>query len=119
MATIVVAEDDELTRYLLKLSLEETNHEVKAVTNGREAIQLIIMEKPAVIVLDLMMPGVNGGEVITQVRDTPELADTPIIVVTGTAQPETIAGTEQADLILSKPIPIDTLIAEIRKFLDD
>jgi len=119
MAKIVVAEDDELTRYLLKLSLEETNHEVKAVTNGREAMQLIIMEKPDVIVLDLMMPGIDGGAVISYVRDMPELANTPIIVVTGTAQPETISGTEQADRILKKPVPIDTLLTEIRRFLDD
>lgn len=119
MGTIVIAEDDELTRYLLKLSLEETNHEVIAVTNGREAIQMIIMEKPMCIVLDLMMPGVNGAEVIQRVREMPEVAATPIIVVTGTANPEAIPGTEQANVILHKPVPIEDLIAQIRAFIDN
>jgi len=117
MAKILVAEDDELTRYLLRLSLEQDNHTVIDAKNGREAIQQLVTEQPRVVLLDLMMPGIDGAEVIKTVRSQPELENIKIIVVTGLAQPETIPETEQADLILRKPIPIPDLIAHVNKFL--
>ena len=117
MASILVAEDDELTRYLLELTLQQQGHEVHTANNGREAIQSVIVNMPDVIVLDLMMPGLNGMDVIRTIRNEPDYSKIHIIVITGTATPETYPETAQADRILQKPIPIDMLIQEIEHFL--
>lgn len=117
MAIILVAEDDELTRYLLELTLQQQGHDVHTASNGREAIQSVIVNLPDVIVLDLMMPGLNGMDVIRTVRSEPDYSNINIIVITGTANPENYPETAEADLILQKPIPIDTLVQEIESFL--
>jgi CheY-like chemotaxis protein len=117
MAKILVAEDDELTRYLLELSLKQQGHMVATAMNGREAITVIASEQPDVILLDLMMPGINGLEVIRTVRDEPDFEFIRIIVITGTAEPEKFPETALADLVLHKPVPIDTLLEHIRSFL--
>lgn len=117
MAKILIAEDDELTRYLLKASLEQGNHIIEVVKNGREAIEHLFTDPPDMILLDLMMPGVDGAEVIRTIRSTNELANTLIIVLTGIAKPENIAETASADLLLYKPLPIEDLLAHIHSFL--
>lgn len=117
MAKILIVEDDEQTRFLLQSSLANHNHSIAAVKNGREAIQMLIMEQPDLVLLDMMMPGVDGAEVIRTIRSTPELEAIPIIVVSGVAQPESIPEISLADLILSKPIPIDNLLVHIHNFL--
>ena len=118
MAKILVAEDDELTRYLLELSLQQQGHDVATAMNGREAITIIASEQPDIVLLDLMMPGINGMEVIRTVREEPDFNFIRIIVVTGTAQPEKYPEIAEADLVLSKPVPIDKLIEHIESFLE-
>ena len=117
MAHILVAEDDELTRYLLQLTLEQDGHSIETAINGREAITRVIANPPDVIVLDLMMPGLNGIDVIRAVRDVPAYANINIIVVTGTATPENYPETQEADLVLKKPVPIEDLLSNIQSFL--
>jgi two-component system, OmpR family, KDP operon response regulator KdpE len=118
MAQILVAEDDELTRFLLKLSLEQSGHEVIAAANGREALQQALTQKPDVLVLDLMMPGINGTEVIRQLRSMPDYKSLRIIVVTGTANPHNIPEAAQADVLLQKPVPIEELLQHIKAVLE-
>jgi CheY-like chemotaxis protein len=118
MAQILVAEDDELTRFLLKLSLEQGGHDVITAANGREALQQALMKMPDVVVLDLMMPGVNGTEVIRQLRAIPEYANLSIIIVTGTANPHKIPEAAMADVLLQKPVPIEDLLSKIQSILD-
>ncbi|MEM9955359.1 MAG: response regulator [Chloroflexota bacterium] len=117
MARILVAEDDDLTRYLLQLTLEQHGHTVDTVSNGREAIQTVIANPPDLIMLDLIMPGLDGMDVIRTVRDVPEYEAIRIIVVTGTATPENFPETTEADLVLHKPIPIDELVEQIEGLL--
>lgn len=118
MADILVAEDDELTRFLLKVSLEQAGHDVTVAANGREALQQVLMKQPDVLVLDLMMPGVNGTEVIRQVRAMPDYAALKIIIVTGTAHPQNIPEAALADLLLQKPVTIDELLKRIQSILE-
>lgn len=119
MAKILVAEDDELTRYLLELSLKQNGHSVATAMNGREAITIIASEQPDVVLLDLMMPGINGMEVIRAIKDEPDFDSIRIIVVTGTAEPEKYPETQQADLILEKPVAIEALLEHIQSFLSE
>jgi len=119
MAKILVAEDDELTRYLLELTLKQNGHFVATAMNGREAITIIASEQPDVVVLDLMMPGIDGLEVIRTIKSEPDFDSIRIIVVTGTAEPEKLPETQQADLVLHKPVPIEKLLEHIQSFLPE
>jgi CheY-like chemotaxis protein len=118
MANILVAEDDSLTRLLLQHSLELDGHNVTTVRNGREAIEFVLSHHPQLILLDLMMPGMNGGEVILRLREELGYDKLKILVVTGTAEPLKVAGVSEADEVLSKPIPIEELLSTIRRFVE-
>ena len=118
MANILIAEDDFLTRQLLQHSLELHEHRVKAVANGDDALALALEEHPEIILLDLMMPGMNGAQLIQELRKALGYDKVKIVLVTGTVNPETIPGVSEADLILSKPIPIEDLLAAVRKLLE-
>lgn len=116
MADILVAEDDQLTRLLLQQSLELDGYDVATVSNGYETLEYALSKKPKLVLLDLMMPGISGGEIIQQLRE--ELADSiKIVVVTGTTNPENIEGVSEADLVMHKPIPIEDLLETVRKIL--
>lgn len=115
MANILIAEDDTLTRQMLARSLGTYDYQVTVVTNGREAIQQIVACLPDVLVLDLMMPGIDGAMVIQTLRADALFAAVKIIVLTASPQPETIPETAQADLVLLKPLPIDDLVQHIRR----
>lgn len=118
MANILVAEDDKLTRLLLRQSLELDGHIVTTVTNGREALDSVLNEEPEIVLLDLMMPGINGGEVIQKLREQFGYDKMKILVVTGTAEPEKMLGVSEADAVMQKPIPIDELLETIRRLTE-
>lgn len=117
MAHILIAEDDTPTRRMLEETLEKFEHGIHTVMNGREALEHITTQHTDVLVLDLMMPGIDGAGVIRAVRADATLDHLKIIVLTGNAQPEIIPETRQADMILHKPIAIEKLVGHIRSFI--
>jgi CheY-like chemotaxis protein len=84
---VVWIEDDPELLRLGQLVLSHKGHQVTTVNDSREAFEVVRREKPDIILLDLMMPDVDGWEIYTQIKAVPELRDTPVIVVTAKAQP--------------------------------
>lgn len=66
--TILVVDDEELTRELLALTLREAGYTVQEASTGLEALQQIIHGRPAAVLLDVMLPGMDGFEVLREVR---------------------------------------------------
>src|SRR5437867_2937630 len=86
---------------------------VQEAANGAEALSAVRRRKPDVVLLDLVMPWINGLEVLTAIRMDPATADVPVIVMTGTpAQPHDLRGMGPVDLI-HKPIEIEALLARL------
>lgn len=79
---ILVVEDDLTTRNLLRRLLEKEDWQVIEATDGQAALQCIALHKPDVILLDLMMPGLDGFQVIRTLHATPEWQAIPVIVIT-------------------------------------
>lgn len=79
---VVIAEDEQITRLLLKRVLERENFTVIEAVNGDEAVALITRERPDLVLLDLNMPIMDGYEAIHHLRHNPSLAGLPIIVLT-------------------------------------
>ena len=86
LRVVWIEDDPELLR-LGQLVLSHKGYEVVTVNDSREGYAVVLRERPDVILLDLMMPDVEGWAIYNQIKATPELKDTPVIVVTAKAQP--------------------------------
>ena len=86
MARIVVADDDEDIRELVVFKLRQAGHDVIAVGDGAAAVLACQAEVPDLVMLDLMMPGMNGLEAARELRASPATAGLPIILLTARAQ---------------------------------
>ncbi|MBM3270582.1 MAG: response regulator transcription factor [Candidatus Sericytochromatia bacterium] len=113
MAKILVADDDPNIRLLLQKQLEYEGYTVITVASGRAAIDTARREKPDLIVLDLMMPDIDGLEVCRQIR--PELV-TPIIMLTakGTDTDKVVGLAVGADEYMTKPFSLIELTARVK-----
>ena len=79
---ILIVEDDEITRDMLRKSLETNDFRVRAAVNGKEALEKEKESKPCLILLDLMMPEMDGFEFAERLRENKEWLDIPVVVIT-------------------------------------
>ena len=117
-AKILIVEDDPETRDFATIILELKGYDVVIARNGREGIDQARAEQPDLIVTDLRMPGLNGIDMIRQLRSQPECASVPIVVITASqmdhAQQAIRAG---ASRVLAKPFAPELLRASIKELL--
>lgn len=119
-ARILLADDDmELTRVLRK-GLERDGYDVTVAYDGKEALALIREKRPELVVLDVMMPVMNGWEVCKEVRADPELEKTSIIMLTGIGPNlnEMTSPLYGADDYLDKPVDLTELQERVKSLLD-
>jgi DNA-binding response OmpR family regulator len=90
--TIVIADDAPEVVEMVKLVLERTGYEIIAFDNGRVALEAIPEIGPDLVLLDIIMPGMNGMEVCQAMKADPKLANIPVIMITSATQ-----GSEVAD----------------------
>jgi CheY-like chemotaxis protein len=81
--SVLVADDDENVRQLARVALAAEGHEVTEAADGEEALALLRAHRPDVIVLDLVMPKLDGFSVLEQIQDDPEARFVPVVVLTG------------------------------------
>ena len=77
---LLVVEDDPLLRNLLSIRLEKSNIQYHFCHSGLDAVKLMLEYKPTVVLLDLMLPGKNGMEVLAEIRSNSDIASTPVII---------------------------------------
>ena len=80
--SILIVEDDEITRDMLRKSLETNDFKVRSAVNGKEALEKVSETKPGLIILDLMMPEMDGFEFAERLRENKEWLDIPVVVIT-------------------------------------
>src|SRR3989344_430150 len=88
--TILVVEDDRFYANICKLKLTKVGYNVVVMANGAWALKAIEQQKPDLILLDLVMPEVDGFETLASIKRNPEFTAIPVIVVTNLGQPEDI-----------------------------
>jgi DNA-binding response OmpR family regulator len=117
---ILVAEDDEVTRQLMCMTLERQGFEVLTAEDGIQAYEFALIQRPDLIITDVSMPGADGAHFVRRVRDTREIAETPIIVTTGFGTGSaTFTLTVGADAYEPKPVDPESLVATVRRLLDE
>jgi two-component system OmpR family response regulator len=115
-AKVLLVEDDASIRRLLRFNLELAGFQVVEATDGLEGLLMLDLHRPDAIVLDVMMPDVDGHRMLSQVRGHPESGDVPVLVVTGKADlgPEIrrLAGEGN---VIAKPFDPDDVVERIRR----
>ncbi|NQU73054.1 MAG: response regulator, partial [Rhodospirillales bacterium] len=120
MPLILCVEDDIPIRRLIVDLLEADGHETIEAGDGQDGMEAVFEHKPDLVLLDVMMPVMDGFEVLTVLREKhPKFADMPIIFLTALASREhVIAGKELgADDYITKPIDTEMLIATVNSRL--
>ena len=109
--TVLVVDDDPVIVNLLQVNFEIEGYDVLAATGGEAGLAQARLGHPDVIVLDVMMPGIDGLEVARRLRADPETASIPIILLSAKAQTTDIqAGLSVADEYVTKPFePLELL----------
>jgi CheY-like chemotaxis protein len=116
-APILVVDDDWQTRRLLRWALEEEGFLVETAADGGQALELARRTRPALVVLDMRLPVMDGAAVAGGLRAA-HGAPPPIVLITGDDRPAELASRVGAYAHLSKPFDLDDLIATVRRGLD-
>lgn len=121
--TILIVDDEPHIRLLLEQTLEQLEQhdiEIATATNGVDALKVIQADRPAVVLLDVMMPVMNGFEVCKAVKADAALRGTFVVMLTAKGQElDRATGVEVgADLYLTKPFDPDDVLARVAKVLD-
>jgi DNA-binding response OmpR family regulator len=116
---IVVADDDDDVRELIEFRLTRAGYQVAAGEDGEEALALIREQSPALAVLDIMMPKMDGYEVTRRVRRDPEHANMPVLLLTASVREgaATIGFEAGADDHMRKPFSPQELLVRVRSIL--
>jgi DNA-binding response OmpR family regulator len=117
--TILIADDDPLLRTLVEHKLSLAGHRVIAAEDGAQALAEIGRLKPDLVVLDAMMPVLDGFEVLRRLKGDPATAGLPVIMLTALKREADIVGALElgaADYLVKPFIP-DELVMRIRRFL--
>ena len=118
-ASILIVEDEEPIQILLSYNIEAECYRVRATAQGEDVAHLVNEERPDLIVLDWMLPGISGIEVCRLLRTRPETRDIPIIMLTARGEEnERVRGLATgADDYLVKPFSVPELLARVRTIL--
>ncbi len=119
MAKILVVDDDPMTLELLVDTLEVLGFETTTATNGEGAVTAAIAYQPDAILLDVMMPGLDGFEVTRRLRAAPETTHCKVVLLTAlsSAEGEAQAMAAGADGFLQKPFTIRCLKSVVKNLL--
>src|SRR5438876_3229452 len=115
----MVIEDEKEIRDLVRYNLQRAGYRVAAAADGEEGLRQVFAARPDALVLDLMLPGRNGLEILREVRGEPATRDLPVLVLTARAtEMDKLLGFEHgADDYLTKPFSPRELVARIQALL--
>ena len=116
---VMVIEDEKEIRELIRYNLERAGFRVQLAPDGDQGLQAVFASRPDALVLDLMLPGRSGFEVLREVREEPSTRDLPVVVLTArSAEMDKLLGFEHgADDYLTKPFSPRELVARLKALL--
>jgi twitching motility two-component system response regulator PilG len=116
---ILIVEDEESLLKLESILLISKGFEVKGVANGRAALDAVAEEKPDLVLLDIMLPEIDGFEVCRQLKSNPDTRNIPVIMLTAKKSREDMVRGEKvgADWYITKPFKSAMVIETIQRFL--
>jgi CheY-like chemotaxis protein len=116
---ILVVDDEALVRNMICDALAAAGHPVLAASSGEEALHVVHAERPACILLDIMMPDLDGYDTCAALKSDPKTASIPVLLVSATTNPQVMDQAKKAGAVavLRKPVRIDELQRTISQLL--
>lgn len=116
----MIVDDAVDNSFLLQTLLESEGYQVEVADSGQAALEKIVSAPPALVLLDVMMPGMNGFEVTRQIRRNDRLPFIPIVLVSGYDQPDlNMALNVGANGFIRKPIDFEEVLKKVKDLLLD
>jgi DNA-binding response OmpR family regulator len=116
MPRILLVDDDLAILRLLDVNFRMEGFDVDAASHGEEALASAAREAPDVIVLDLMLPGMDGHEILRRLREVPATADVPVLFLTARGRDDASTGADAR--YVQKPFDTVELVATVRSMLE-
>ena len=120
MARILIAEDDKALSGVLQKKLELSGHKAEVASDGEEALKMIKSDKPDMVLLDIVMPKVNGYEVLEKIHNDPELSSIPVIVISNSGQEvelEKVKDFGAVDYLIKASFEPNEVLEKINRYL--
>lgn len=117
---ILIVEDDDASRLLLRDALQAIGYRTLETATGEEAVTLARANRPALILMDIQLPGISGTQALRQIRQDPDCRAIPVIAVTASvmsAQQTEVLGAG-FDAFEAKPISVMALLDTVRRWID-
>lgn len=117
--TILVVDDSASLRSVVRLVLERAGHRVAEATDGRDALRKLVDCRPALVLCDLNMPGLNGLGLLRQIKAHPEHRRLPVLILTTSTdkQQKAEAAVSGAQAWITKPVQPEVLLAAVARLL--
>ena len=112
---VLVVDDEALIRETLEAALEDEGYVVRSAPNGEEALRVLAVWRPDVILLDLMMPVLDGWAFRDAQRDRVDLAAIPVIILSGARNVRASAQQLNADAAIAKPFELDEVLSTVAR----
>lgn len=116
MPKVLVIDDDRNLRKMMKVNLAARGYQVLVAPNGEKGLEEVRLERPDLIFLDLMMPGISGWDVLVALQAAQALQEIPVIIMTasGREDEENKARSMRAAGYLVKPFGVDELMRQVK-----
>lgn len=118
--TVLVVDDDEAQRIIIDKLLTANHYNLLFARDGFEALSILRNKRPDLILMDIMMPNMNGMETTRRLKEVPEFAGTPVIMITGRSEEEMVVDSMKSGAVdfVVKPFDHNLLVAKIKHALD-
>jgi DNA-binding response OmpR family regulator len=121
VATILVIDDEPDVIEVVSVALEKAGHTVLTAPDGQTGLMLTLTRQPDLVVLDVMMPGIDGFEVLRRMKTEPRMANIPVLMLTARTDysSKARAWEEYAQNYLTKPFDVDELAEAVNSMLEE
>ena len=117
---ITIVDDDRETREMLRMALESAGLEVQLVSNGLRLISTLQVDRPDVLLLDVVMSWIDGFELCRSLKKNPDFRDVPVVFISGRSDPEDIRQGFDCGCVdyFTKPLDLPRLVARVKELVD-
>lgn len=118
---VLIVDDEQNIVISLEFLMQRAGYEVAIARNGEDALEMVSQFRPDLVLLDVMMPKVNGFDVCQKIRDNPDLQDTKVIMLTAKGREVEVAKGMAlgANSYVIKPFSTRELVAEVQRVLEE
>jgi two-component system, cell cycle response regulator DivK len=117
--SVLIVEDNALVVEMYRSALKPLNVQLFEARNGEDALTLAALHSPALILMDILLPGANGYDVLKRIKALPHGGNAPVLAVTNAATAGDRAKMKEAgfEALITKPINVQNFVAEVRRHL--